>query len=197
MSERILVRSYRRVFRLDRRIYRIDRVAIPVPGGLPLAGLLWFLGGLLGVLFASVLPGIGSAVEMLSPPVRFLVLPATLAVLATQLAPDGRSAARFASSWLAHRLRARRRSAGRPVFGHGVRFAPEPVHLRADEHGPDLRRARVRGPAQVKFRDPVVIRRGRRGRVDVRPAATVSARVAGNVTQEVELGPRERAEVRP
>src|SRR5918992_1366740 len=38
MAERLVIRSYRRVFEVDRRIYRVDRWALPVPGGVPLQG---------------------------------------------------------------------------------------------------------------------------------------------------------------
>jgi conjugation transfer TcpE-like protein len=199
LTDTLVVRSYRRVFRFDRRIYRIDRFAIPVPGGLPLVGLLWFLGALLGVLVASHLPAVGSLLTMLSPPLRYLVLPAALAVLATQLAPDGRSAPRFAQTWLRQQLRARRRSAGRRVPRESERaLAPSALRVRPDQHGTDLRRARVRGPARVSFLDDVYVIPKLRRTTLVRPATGVAGRGSrGRVVRELELEPGERLEVRP
>ena len=91
----IVVRSYRRVFRLERRIYRIDRFVIPVPGGI-LRGLAYFVAALLGLLLASGFPGLGSLLALAPLPVRLFVLPAGVAVLATQATPDGLLAHRFA-----------------------------------------------------------------------------------------------------
>jgi conjugation transfer TcpE-like protein len=116
MAERLIIRSYRRVFEVDRRIYRVDRWAVPVPGGVPLLGVGYFAGALLVLLLAAHLPVVGGLVVDLSPPLRFVVLPLAVAVLGLQAAPDGRVAHRFARDWLALRLRTRRRSAGRTVM---------------------------------------------------------------------------------
>ena len=43
----MVIRSYRRVFEVDRRIYRVDRWALPVPGGVPLRAVGYFMGTLL------------------------------------------------------------------------------------------------------------------------------------------------------
>jgi hypothetical protein len=114
MAERVVIRSYRRVFQVDRRIYRVDRWALPVPGGVPLRAVGYFAAT---VLLAAVLP-----LGILSPPLRYVVVPLAVAVLGTQAAPDGRTAHRFAWDWLRFRLRAHRRH-----------------------------RACVRGPARVTF----------------------------------------------
>ena len=39
----MVIRSYRRVFEVDRRIYRVDRWALPVPGGVPLRAVGYFV----------------------------------------------------------------------------------------------------------------------------------------------------------
>jgi TcpE family len=199
LSDKLVVRSYRRVFRLDRRIYRVDRFLIPVPGGVPLVGVLWFLGALLFVLLARLLPGLGAVLALLSPPLRYLILPAAIAVLATQLAPDGRSGPRFALTWLSHHTRARRRSAGRPVRRENEQtLHASTVRCRPDEHAPELRRAGVRGPARVTFRDNVLVMRGRRGITRVRPAARATRRNGrGRLTRELEVAANERLEIRP
>lgn len=198
MTDKLLVRSYRRVFRLDRRIYRVDRFAIPVPGGVPLAGLLWFLGALLTVLLARQLPVLGGLLAALSPPLRYLILPAAIAVLATQLAPDGRSAPSFALSWLGQRLRPHRRSVGRPVPRELERsLDAATIRARPDQHSPELRRARVRGPAHVSFRDGVTVARKRRKTSLARPAACTRRRRRGQLVRELELRAGERLEIRP
>ena len=119
MAEPLIVRSYGRVFRVDRRIYRVDRWALPVPGGVPLRGAGYFISALLLVLVASALPVLGALVHEFSPPLRYVVLPLAVAMLGVRAAPDGRVAHRFARDWLAFRLRARRRCAGRPVALEG------------------------------------------------------------------------------
>jgi hypothetical protein len=156
VTERLIVRSYRRVFRIDRRIYRVDRWALPVPGGVPLRGVGYFAVALGLVLISGELPVLGSLVGVLSPPVRYVVVPLAVAVLASQAVPDGRVAHRFAWDWVRLRLRARRRSAGRrvPVQGEPVPWAGV-VATVWDEHAPRLHRARVSGPARVTFGVPV------------------------------------------
>src|SRR3954466_9316037 len=101
MADRVMIRSYRRVFEVDRRIYRVDRWALPVPGGVPLRAVGYFLGALLVVLALGRLPGFAD----ISAPIRFVVLPLGVAVLGTQAAPDGRVAHRFALDWLRLRWR--------------------------------------------------------------------------------------------
>jgi hypothetical protein len=164
MAERLIVRSYRRVFRIDRRIYRVDRWVLPIPGGIPLRGVCYFAVALGLVLLAGSLPAIGSLLDALSPPLRYVIVPLTVAVLGTQAAPDGRSAHRFAADWLRLRLRTRRRSAGGTVALEG-----EPVAWAGslptvwDERAPQLQRARVVGPVRVTFAVPVELDHGRRG----------------------------------
>jgi TcpE family len=191
-AERLLIRSYRRVFEVDRRIYRVDRWALPVPGGIPLRGLAYFAATVGLVVVLGALPGVGELVGVVTPPLRFLVLPLAVAVLGTQAAPDGRTAHRFARDWLRLRLRARRRCTGRavplegePVPWHGVLAA------RWDAHGAQLRRARVRGPAMVAFAAPVEFRDGPRGRLQAR------GRAGRDGPQTVVIGGGQVLEVRP
>ena len=180
MAEPLIVRSYGRVFRVDRRIYRVDRWALPVPGGVPLRGAGYFISALLLVLVASALPVLGALVHEFSPPLRYVVLPLAVAMLGVRAAPDGRVAHRFARDWLAFRLRARRRCAGRPVALEGeVALLGGLLSTTWDAHSPRLRRARVHGPAKVSFALPVELgaRRGRlvarAGDGDARPGTVV------------------------
>ena len=139
MAERLIIRSYRRVFEVDRRLYRVDRWALPVPGGVPLRGLAYFAATVVAVAVLGRVPGVGELLGALAPPLRYVVLPLVVAVLATQAAPDGRTAHRFASDWLRMRLRARRHSAGRRVI-----LEAEPLALARRAPG---RLGRARRPA--------------------------------------------------
>ncbi|MDA0173400.1 conjugal transfer protein [Solirubrobacter taibaiensis] len=150
MSDRFVIRSYRRVFEVDRRIYRVDRWALPVPGGVPLRAVAYFAATLL---LAVLLP-----LAFISAPLRYVVLPLAVAVLGTQAAPDGRAAHRFAWDWLCFRIRAHRRSAGRVVAleGEPVRWDGE-LAVRWDADAPELQRARIVGPARVTFNVPTTL----------------------------------------
>jgi len=196
-AERLTIRSYRQVFRIDRRIYRVDRWTIPVPGGVPLRGIFYFVAALATLVVLGALPLIGSLVGTLSPPLRYVVLPLAVAVMGLQVAPDGRLAHRFAWDWLRLRLRRRRRCAGRPVplEDEPVAWAGELPH-RPDERTPVLKRARVRGPAAVYFRDLVDVSRRRR-RLVARPHGQRKGRRTGTTLDSVELADGEVLEVRP
>lgn len=185
--DRLLIRSYRRVFEVDRRIYRVDRWALPVPGGIPLRAVGYFAATLITAIVLSVLPVTGEAVSVISAPLRYVVIPLAVAVLGSQAAPDGRAAHRFAADWIRLRLRARRRSAGRvippeeePVLWHGD------LGVTWDQHGTRMSRARVTGPARITFNVPIRMRG-----LDVREASD------GPRGDAVVLCPGERLEVRP
>ena len=156
MAERVVIRSYRRVFEVDRRIYRVDRWALPVPGGVPLRAVGYFAAAVLAVVILGAVPLTSELVELLSAPLRYVVLPLAIAVLGTQAAPDGRTAHRFAFDWARFRWRAHRRSAGRAVAleKEPVRWDGE-LAVRWDADCPRLGRGRVKGPARVTFNVPV------------------------------------------
>ena len=167
---------------------------LPVPGGVPLRGLAYFVGAIVLVVLVGRLPLVGDLLHGLSAPLRLVILPLGIAVLASQAAPDGRAAHRYLATWLGLKLRARRRSAGRAVALEGEAVAWQgDLPLRPDASGPALRRARICGPARLRFAAPAAV--STRGRTPhVRPATgspgeeTVSA---------LELAPGERVEVRP
>src|SRR3954452_7618450 len=158
MADRVIIRSYRRVFEVDRRISRVDRWALPVPGGVPLRAGGYFAAAALAMVILGSLPLTSELVGMLSAPLRYVVLPLAIAVLGTQAAPDGRTAHRFALDWVGFRWRAHRRSAGRVVA-----LEDEPVRwdgdlaVRWDADAPRLQRARVTGQARVTFNVPVLM----------------------------------------
>jgi hypothetical protein len=190
-EDELVVRSYRRVFRLERRIYRIDRFVLPVPGGIPLRGLVYFVAGFLAVLVAGSLPGLRSLLALAPLPLRALLLPAAVAVLATQATPDGLPAHRFAHTWLSFRLRARRSWSERPApaTGESVLVAAN-CGYSPDLSAPELRRSRVHGPARVEFGVPVSLEQRRRSWIARLDTAAVTARNA------VELAAGQRLEIR-
>lgn len=177
-------------------------VAVLAAAAAGLAGLA--VGGRAGALAAGMLafvsvPVAGFWLGLLDWPLRYLVLPGLVATLATQATPDGRRADRFAWSWLALRLAPRRRSLGRSLPLVGRRDRPQArLWVAPDERSPRLRRARLRGPAHVRFGAQVAVRRRRwpRRRTWVRP---LGQRLRGRpaIVDSLELGPGELAELRP
>lgn len=104
-------------------------LAVPILFGLVAGGVGLALGGReeaglagLATFGASWIAGL--ALGLLDWPLRLVVVPVAFATLATQAAPDGRRADRFAASWLALRLAPRRRSLGRALPAAGV---PHPM----------------------------------------------------------------------
>jgi hypothetical protein len=195
-TQRVPIRSYRGIFSVDRRIYRIERWRLPVPGGVPLRALVYFMGALAAVLLLRRLPVIGELVAVVHPAYVYVIFPTALAVFGTRVVPDGRAPHRFARDWLAFHLRSHRRSAGRAVALEGERVGTgSALPIRPDRHGLDLRRARLSGPGALSFRDPVVVTRHRRGRLVARPVGAHRGR--GTVTDHLELRPGERLLIRP
>jgi hypothetical protein len=140
----------------------------------------------------------GWALGLLDWPLRLIVVPATVATLATQATPDGRRADRFALSWLLLRLAPMRRSLGRalPLPGHSQRLDGE-LWVEPDERQPVLRRAKVRGPAVVFFAVAVVVRRVGLRRRRLLAAPPKGARQGETAVARLVLADGESLEVRP
>ncbi len=157
----------------------------------------WFMAAVAGGFAFTVAYAAGVVVGALDWPLRLVVLPALVATMAGQLAPDGRPAHRYLLSWVALRLAPVRRSLEQSVPGEGAVqvWAPE-VWVAADEHAPVLRRGRVRGPARLEFNRPVVVYR-RRGRHVARAAAGHRLRRGEVLAEIVEVGAGQVVEVRP
>ena len=167
MAERVIVRSYRRVFRIDRRIYWVDWWVLPIPGGVPLRGGVT-AAALALVLVASALPALAALVGALSPPLRYVVVPLAVAVLAMQAAPDGRRrTASRPTGCGCDRGRDGARPVGRvPLEGEPVAWAGTVATL--GRARPGAYAARVRGSVWVTFAVPVELDHGRRGRLVAR-----------------------------
>lgn len=146
---------------------------------------------------------LGWMLIMLDWPLRLVVMPALVATLATQATPDGRAPWRFALSWVALQLRPARHSHGRTLPPcEERRDLAGVVPVAPDWRAPELRRARIEGPAVVRFTTAVLVdRRGRRGRVlRARARARERAKAARRemvLTNRVELIAGETLELRP
>lgn len=196
----IVIRSYRRIFNVDRRIYKVDKYALPVPGGIELRAVVYFIAAELAILFLTVLPVIGDALGVIGWQYKFFILPLAVAVLGTRVTPDGRPAHRYVASLVGYSLR-RHRVAGAyaaPLEDEPGTFQAD-VWVTPDSHSADLRRARVKGPATVHFREQVVadVRTGsrlqRRRRVRARDGRRAGKRQA--VTDNVEVKAGETLEI--
>lgn len=155
------------------------------------------------VVGAGVFGGVqvlGWLVGALDWPLRLVVLPALVATLATQAAPDGRATHRYALSWVALQVRPVRRSLARPVPAVGeLRDVGSRLTVAADWHTPTLRRGRVGGPARVQLGRPMTLRRGWLLRQRCLTARSRPAPASSRISrvERVELGERETLELRP
>lgn len=147
------------------------------------------------VVTATALVAASVVVDVVDWPLRFVVLPAVAASALTQLAPDGRSVPRYLISLARVRVAGRRRlGAPLPISGAEQPIAPRVVVV-PDADRPTLGRARITGPCRLVLAEPVLIRRGRRGRRLV-PVATERRR-RGVMVDALVLERGERVEVRP
>lgn len=88
MSEPQLIESYARVLDAERRIWRIDRWVIPIPGGIPLTGLAWYLASAATIALAVQLPGGSLLVHAAGWPVLLVIAPLFVAMLMSRAGRD-------------------------------------------------------------------------------------------------------------
>jgi hypothetical protein len=170
-AETKVVRSYRLVFRRRWRIFRIGNWRVPLPGGLELRLIGYWLACLAAISVLGRLPLIGLPVAALPPAVRLLVVPLLAAWALCRWELDGRPPHRAAFGLLAWRLRPRVIAAGRRVPAPHTELSPlEAIVLAPDLTASTYPRGRVDGPARLLLRYPVQARRhGRRARLHRRP----------------------------
>jgi hypothetical protein len=180
------IRSYRTVFELERRIYRVDSLRLN-PTGVPVRGVVYGLGLIVGVLACQSLLPLRSAMSVLPWYVTDLALPVGAAALLTVVRIDGRPFHLAVQALMGHRLTARRLVGVRPLragwragagHGHGPalggRWWPPDVLLLPDGSDARMRRLRYVGPGAVLVAVPYVCegkaarRGGRAGRGRVR-----------------------------
>jgi hypothetical protein len=151
-----VVRSYRLVFERRWRIFRIQGWRIPLPGGLELRLLAYWLGCLCAIALLGRLPLAGAAILALPPSLRLLALPIAAAWALSRWELDGRSPHRALAGLLGYLLRPRVIAAGRRCPRPGARFAPlAELALGPDLDGPSYPHGRLRGPASLLLRYPV------------------------------------------
>ncbi len=156
---RKVIRSYRLVFRRRWRIFRIQGWRIPLPGGLELRAVgYWLACLLLGAVLARV-PLLGALFAAIPPALRLLALPLAAAWALSRWEVDGRSPHRALFGLAAWWLRPRTIAALRHCPAPGSRLGPSgAVAAAPDPHGCRYPRGRLVGPARVLLRYPVAVR---------------------------------------
>jgi hypothetical protein len=167
---RKLIRSYRLVFRRRWRIFRIQGWRIPLPGGLELRLLGYWLACLATVFALSRLPLLGALVSAAPTSVSLLALPLAAAWGLSRWELDGRPPHRGLLGLLAWRLRPRTLAALRrcPPVGHELVPLGE-LSLAPDLSSSSYPRGRVDGPARLLLRYPAAVE-GTRSRPRTRHA---------------------------
>ena len=140
--------SYRRVFDLERRIYKIDRLRLN-PAGVPVRGVVYYLGLLVVVLLVNAMPLIGSVVSWTPWYVRAVALPGAGAALLAVIRIDGRPAHLVGWALLRYAFEPRCLSRLRPCKRLGRRWYPPPLTILPDGSEGQLREFRYRGPGRV------------------------------------------------
>lgn len=151
-----VVRSYRLVFRRRWRIFRIQNWRIPLPNGLELRLIGYWLICLATIAALGHLPLLGAPISSAPVSLRLLALPITAAWALSRWEIDGRSPHRALLGLLLWRLRPQVLAAGRRCPRPGVAFAPlQRLILAPDLEAAQYPRGRLSGPARVLLRYPV------------------------------------------
>jgi hypothetical protein len=158
-SRDIQLRGYRRVFRIERRLFRFDRWRIPYPHGVPLRGIGYFLLLELSVFALARLPLLGSLIGLWGPAISFLGIPLAGAFLLMQGRIDGRPPHHVLVSLVRWSLSPRCLAGLCSCPREGEEVLPlEEVAVAFDARESFLVKGRIKGPAQVTFRYPAVVR---------------------------------------
>lgn len=158
------IRSYRLVFRRRWRIHRIQGWRIPLPGGIELRLLAYWLAALLGLALLARLPLLGALPAALPASLRLLALPLAAAWLLSRWELDGRAPHRALLGLMRWRLRPRTLAGLRRVPSTGTRLAPlDRLLLAPDLTGSTYPRGLVAGPATVLLRFPLRVAPEARG----------------------------------
>jgi hypothetical protein len=153
-----VVRSYRLVFRRRWRIFRVQNWRIPLPGGLELRAIGYWLACLAFLAFLSRLPLAGAVVGTLPASLRLVALPVVGAWALSNWEVDGRSPHRALLGlmlwWAKPRELAGLRRCSRvgSVASMSGRIAMAP-----DLRGSRYPRGRLVGPASLLLRYPVAV----------------------------------------
>jgi len=160
-DNKLILRSYRLAFEVERRIHRVDRFRVPVPYGIPLVALGYWVVVMVVFLVAGALPVLGALLSALPWPLRLILLPGLVTRALCHKRADGRPAHEAITAYLAFLLSAKHLvglAAAPHEHGHLDALA-----LAGDEHSARWPRGVVRGPCTVLLRRPA--RMELRGRV--------------------------------
>ncbi len=157
------VRSYRLVFRRRWRIFRLGNWRIPLPGGLELRLIGYWLACLATISVLGRLPLLGLPIAAMPPALRLLAIPLLAAWSLCRWELDGRPPHRALAGLAGWRLRPRVIAAGRRVPPVGAEHSPlDSLVLAPDLESPRLSAGGVEGPARLLLRYPTAgTRRGR------------------------------------
>jgi hypothetical protein len=158
LTSRKTVRSYRLVFRRRWRIFRIQGWRIPLPGGLELRLLGYWLVSLATIALLGSVPLLGIVVSAAPASLRLLAAPLAAAWALSRWEVDGRPPHRALLGLILWRLRPRHQAALRPVAPQGSRLAPLGEIAAAPDLGAAVYpRGRLTGPARLLVRYPVEV----------------------------------------
>jgi hypothetical protein len=181
-----VVRSYRLVFRRRWRIFRIGNWRIPLPGGLELRLIGYWIVCLATVSVLGRLPLVGLPIAAMPAALRLLVVPLLCAWALCRWELDGRPPHRALVGLATWWLRPRVLAGGRRVPAPGAEIAPlGTLVLAPDLESAGLPVGRIDGPTRVLLRYPTSGRR--RGRTAVLRRRPGPALHKGHVL-EVPLG---------
>ena len=143
---RKVVRSYRVVFRRRWRIFRVQSWRVPVPGGIELRAVAYWLACLAALGLLARIPLLGAAPAALPPSLRLVALPLAAAWALSRAEIDGRSPHRALAGLVAWRLRPRSLAGLRRCPPPGTVLAPPaPLALGPDFAAPRYPRGALKG----------------------------------------------------
>jgi len=143
------IRSFRRVFDLERRIYRIDSIRLN-PAGIPVRGVLYFLGALAGAQLVAVLPVPGPFFRLVPWYLRSLALPGAIAVLLGLVRVEGRHF--HLAAYALGRFAFTRHAASRRC--RASTWRPSQIVFLPDGSDAEMRALRYTGPGVMVVRTP-------------------------------------------
>jgi len=154
------IRSFRTCFTVERRIHKLDRWRVPLPYGLPVRGLAYFVVSAVALVILSELPLFGALLHGFNTFTRLLLLPGAIAFLLYRVTLDGRPSHAAALAWLRMRSEPGRMSGFRRLESPS-QVTLGSVLLAPDERTARLRRGVVEGPAElvVRYAADTVLRR--------------------------------------
>lgn len=154
-----MIRSYRLVFRRRWRIFRLQGWRIPLPGGLELRALAYWLVSLLLSAALARLPLFSLLFARVPVALRLVAMPLAAAWLLSRWEVDGRAPHRALLGFAGWRLAARSLCCLRRCPPPGAEASvPAAVSVGPDRYGARYPRGRLRGPARVLLRYPVEVR---------------------------------------